>query len=68
MTKLMHAAVTAIGRHLHADYSPTLAKPLPDELKDLVAQLVALERGKRVSTERSNEVWQSTSTQAGLRS
>ena len=68
MTKSMHAAVTAIGRQLHADYLPTLAKPLPAELKELVAQLVALEKGKRGSTERSIEVWQSAIAQPGRRS
>jgi hypothetical protein len=59
MTKSMHASLTAIGRRLHADYLPTLAQPLPGELKDLVAQLVALEFGKRGSTQRSVEVLQS---------
>jgi hypothetical protein len=59
MTKSMHASLTAIGRRLHADYLPTLAQPLPSELKDLVAQLVALEFGKRGSTQRSVEVLQS---------
>jgi hypothetical protein len=59
MTKSMHASLTAIGRRLHADYLPTLAQPLPGELKDLVAQLVALEFGKRGSTQRPVEVLQS---------
>jgi hypothetical protein len=59
MTKSMHASLTAIGRRLHADYLPTLAQPLPSELKDLVAQLVALEFGKRGSTQRPVEVLQS---------
>jgi hypothetical protein len=58
MTKSMHASLTAIGRRLHADYLPTLAQPLPSELKDLVAQLVALEFGKRGSTQRAVEVLQ----------
>jgi hypothetical protein len=52
-------SLTAIGRRLHADYLPTLAQPLPSELKDLVAQLVALEFGKRGSTQRPVEVLQS---------
>jgi hypothetical protein len=51
----MHVLLTAIGRQLRADYLPTVTKPLPSELKDLVAQLVALESGKRRSTERSAE-------------
>ena len=43
MTRSMQASLTAIGRQLNEDYQPTLAKPLPTELKDLVARLVALE-------------------------
>jgi hypothetical protein len=53
MTVSMRASLSAIGRQLHASYMPTLARPLPSELQDLVVQLVALERGKRGSTERS---------------
>jgi hypothetical protein len=68
MTKSMHASLTAIGRRLHADYLPTLAKPLPSELKDLVAQLVALEFGKRGSTQRPVEVLQSAIAPLGPRS
>ena len=64
----MHAAMTAIGRQLDADHLPTLAEPLPDELKDLVAQLVALEGGKRGSTRRSIEAWQSAIGPSGPRS
>ena len=63
MTKSMHASLTAIGRQLYADYLPTVAKPLPSEIKHLVAQLVALEAGKRGSTERSSEVLQSAIAQ-----
>lgn len=58
MTKSMHTSLTAIARQLQADYLPTLDEPLPGELKGLVAQLVALEIGKRGSTERSIEVLQ----------
>ena len=68
MTTSMHASITAIGRQLHADYLPGLAKPLPRELKELVAQLVALEIGRRGSTERSVEVLQSAIAQPGLQS
>ena len=47
MTRSMQASLTAIGRQLNADYQPTLAKPLPTELKDLVARLVALDYTSR---------------------
>jgi hypothetical protein len=50
-TTSMHALLNAIGRQLQDDYSPSVRNPLPSELKDLVAQLVALEAGKRGSTE-----------------
>ena len=59
MTASMRASLTAIGRQLQADYLPTLSKPLPGELEELVAQLVALESGKRGSAERPVEVLQS---------
>jgi hypothetical protein len=64
----MHASLTAIGRQLNADYLPTLAKPVPSELKHLVAQLVALEAGKRGSTERSVELLQSATAPPGPQS
>jgi hypothetical protein len=60
MTESTHALLTAIGRELHAEYSPTLTEPLPRELEDLIAQLVALENGRRGSAERSVEVSQSS--------
>lgn len=59
MTTSMRASLIAIGRQLQADYLPTLSKPLPSELEELVAQLVALESGKRGPAERSVEVLQS---------
>jgi hypothetical protein len=68
MTKSMYASLAAIGRQLDADYLPTVAKPLPSELKHLVAQLVALEAGKRGSTERSAELLQSAVAQPGPQS
>jgi hypothetical protein len=68
MTKSIHASLAAIGRQLDANYSPAVAKPLPSELKHLVAQLVALEAGKRGSTERSVQVWQSAIAQPGPQS
>jgi hypothetical protein len=58
MTISMRASLTAIGRQLHHDYSPSLAEPLPNELKGLVARLVALDIGKRGTTERSIDVLQ----------
>jgi hypothetical protein len=53
MTVSMRASLSAIGRQLHASYIPNLARSLPSELQGLVLQLVALESGKRGSTERS---------------
>jgi len=38
---------------------PTLAQPLPSDLKDLVARLVALEINKRGSSKRAIAVLQS---------
>ena len=55
MTISTHMAFTAICRQLDADYLPTLGKPLPRELKDLLAQLVEHEIRKRGSTEQSGE-------------
>jgi hypothetical protein len=54
----MQASLTAIGRQLHDDYQPTLAKPLPTELKDLVARLIALEINKRGTSRRAIAVLQ----------
>jgi hypothetical protein len=65
MRETMHATLTAIGCQLHAEYLPTLARPLPRKLKGLIAQLVALE--KRGSTERSVEVLQSAIAHPGPR-
>jgi hypothetical protein len=48
---------------LNEDYQPTLAKPLPTELKDLVARLVALEINKRGSSRRAIAVLQSRAAQ-----
>ena len=53
MTRSMQASLTAIGRQLHDGYLPTLAQPLPSDLKDLVARLVALEINKRGSSKRA---------------
>jgi hypothetical protein len=59
MTTSMQASLTAIGRQLHDDYLPTLADPLPSDLKDLVAVLVAREINKRGSSRRAIAVLQS---------
>jgi hypothetical protein len=68
MTISRHASPTAIGRRLHGDYLPTLVKPLPSKIKGLVAQLIALELGRRESTGRSVEVFQSAIVQPGPQS
>src|SRR5882724_540950 len=43
MTSSVHASFGAIGLQLRAEYLPAIGRPLPPELKDLLAQLVALE-------------------------
>jgi hypothetical protein len=43
MRALTKDTLTAIGRELSVAYLPTVREPLPGELKDFVAQLVALE-------------------------
>ena len=63
MTKSLHAPLTAIARQLQDDYLPTARKPLPSELKDLLAQLVALDAGRRRSTGRLVETLQPTVAQ-----
>jgi hypothetical protein len=47
MTAPMHDTLTAIGRQLSTAYLPIVQEPLPRELKDLLAQLVAPEMRKR---------------------
>jgi len=49
MTAPMDDTLTAIGRQLSTVYLPTVQEPLPRELKDLLAQLVASEMRKRDS-------------------
>jgi len=65
MTNSIHASLTAIGGQLRAYHLPTVVEPLPGELKELVAQLVAVEFRKQESAERSIEVWQSVIAPAG---
>jgi len=50
MGALTNHTLTAIGRQLSAAYWPTVQEPLPSELKDLVAQLVAFEMRNRGSS------------------
>jgi hypothetical protein len=59
----MQASLTAIGRQLQDHYLPTLAEPLPSDLKDLVARLVALEINKRGTSKRAIAVLQSAAAQ-----
>ena len=50
MRALTKDALVAIGRELSVGYLPTVREPLPRELKDLVAQLVAFEMRRRGSS------------------
>jgi hypothetical protein len=65
MTKIVYASFTAIGSRLHNEYSPTLTEPLPSELQELVAQLVALESGKRKPNKQLVEALQPAIAQPG---
>jgi len=58
MTAPMDDTLTAIGRQLSIAYLPTVQEPLPRELKDLLAQLVAFELRKRESSARPSETLQ----------
>jgi hypothetical protein len=58
MTALTNDTLSAIGRQLSDTYLPTVREPLPRELKDLVAQLVAFEMRKRGSSARPAEALQ----------
>jgi hypothetical protein len=55
MRALTNHTLTAIGRELSVAYLPTVREPLPSELKDLVAQLVAFEVRRRGSSARPAE-------------
>jgi hypothetical protein len=46
MTAPMDDTLTALGRQLSTAYLPIVQEPLPRELKDLLAQLVASEMRK----------------------
>jgi hypothetical protein len=52
------AARAVAGSRLHAYYDAMLGEPLPAELKDMVADLVALETDAKKSSERPVEVLQ----------
>jgi hypothetical protein len=56
------------GSRLHELYAATLAEPLPADLRDLVAQLVALEAGTKKSSVRPVGVWQLAPPPVGHRS
>jgi hypothetical protein len=55
MTTLLDDTLSAIDRQLSVAYLPTVREPLPRELTDLVAQLVAFEMRKRGSSTRPAE-------------
>lgn len=54
---------SAIGPQSPVDVLPSLAEPLPRELNNLVAQLVAFETRKRGSSARPLDVLQSVMAQ-----
>jgi hypothetical protein len=56
----MQASLSAIGRQLRAEYFPAVGRPLPPELEDMLAQLVALDAAADGSIERSTEVLRPT--------
>ena len=58
MTSPMQASLSAIGQRLRAEYFPAVGRPLPPELEDLLAQIVAREAAAHGSIERSAEVLQ----------
>jgi hypothetical protein len=60
MTSPMQASLSAIGRQLRAEYFPAVGRPLPPELEDMLAQLIALDAAADGSIERSTEVLQPT--------
>ena len=54
---------SAIGPQSPLDVLPSLAEPLPRELNNLIAQLIALETRKRGSNARPLDVLQSVMAQ-----
>jgi hypothetical protein len=67
MTMSLHAPLTAIARQLQDDYLPIVRKPVPRELKDLLAQLVALEARGRESSRQHAEILLPAIVQRGPR-
>lgn len=63
MTTSLRTPFSTIAHQLQVDYLPTVRKPLPRELKDLLARLVALEAGRRRSTGRFVEALQPATAQ-----
>jgi hypothetical protein len=59
MSALAVDTLSAIGRQLAVTYLATVREPLPRELKELVAQLVAFEMRKQGSSARPAEALQS---------
>lgn len=55
------------GSRLHDHYAAMLAEPLPADIRDIVAQLVALEAGTKKSSERAVEALQLASPLPGRR-
>jgi hypothetical protein len=60
-------ARSVAGSRLHEHYPALLGEPLPADLRDLVAQLVALESGTKKSSMRPVGVWQLAPLQPGWR-
>jgi hypothetical protein len=58
MTTRMDDILIAIGRQFSVAYLPSVLEPLPRELNDLVAQLVAFEMRKRELSARPSETVQ----------
>jgi hypothetical protein len=58
MTTPMGDMLAAIGRQLSVGYLPSVLEPLPREVNELVAQLVAIEKRKRESSARPSETLQ----------
>jgi hypothetical protein len=64
MRALTNDTLTAIGLQVSVAYLPTVREPLPSELKDVVARLVAFEMRPRGSSARFAEALQPVWTQA----